>query len=450
MRKSSALHLFGGLVLLVALAMRVASTPSANLSYLLIAGYALLGRAQAIQALAASWLFSMLSLGVAPEATASSIGRYVVLASACVSALVHSNAMPGRGGIRWPVLATLLLGLFLIGHSMLFSPVKDVSVLKAVSWTTAATTLISAWAGLALEEQTLLIKQIFFGFVAIMVASLPLLAMPAGYLTNGTGFQGIMSQPQAFGPSMALLSVLAFCSVLEQRESPWWLLGVAGISLVLVILSEARTGGMALALGLTASVVTFAVVRRRSLGALLPGLRSYRVHLVVFLSLSLALFAAPLLKAVVGDFLAKGTQSSSLTEVYEASRGGLMRKMWDNVEAHPLTGIGFGIASYPEEMIVDRDPFLDLPIGGAIEKGVLPIAVLEEVGGFGFMLVALWISMLLRRAAKLSLSALGVVFTALLLNMGEYTFFSPGGLGMIALIFFGWAAAGRVPRANGV
>jgi hypothetical protein len=53
------------LIPILAMAMRIASTPTANLSYLVIVGYALLGRAQAIQALALSWLFTMLSPGIA-------------------------------------------------------------------------------------------------------------------------------------------------------------------------------------------------------------------------------------------------------------------------------------------------------------------------------------------------------------------------------------------------
>ena len=54
------------LLLGLALAMRIASTPTANLSYLVIAGYALAGRTHAIQALAASWFFTMISPGIAP------------------------------------------------------------------------------------------------------------------------------------------------------------------------------------------------------------------------------------------------------------------------------------------------------------------------------------------------------------------------------------------------
>ena len=118
--------------------------------------------------------------------------------------------------------------------------------------------------------------------------------------------------------------------------------------------------------------------------------------------------------------------------------------MWENIEAQPWRGIGFGLASDPATMVVDRDPILDLPTGATIEKGVMPIAVLEELGAFGFIAVMLWLWMLISRAARGGgMTALAVFYTALLLNMGESVLFSPGGMGLLFLILIGWAASAR-------
>src|SRR5690606_11413311 len=100
---------------------------------------------------------------------------------------------------------TILLGLFFIVHAVLFSSVVDVSVLKAVSWTLAMATLIAAWRGLNDEERIALADRVFRGLTLLMIVSLPLLVLPVGYLRNGTGFQGVLNHPQAFGPTMALL-----------------------------------------------------------------------------------------------------------------------------------------------------------------------------------------------------------------------------------------------------
>src|SRR5690606_34901275 len=207
--------------LLLALAMRLATGPTANLSYAVIAAYALMGRPHLIRALAMSWLFTMLSPGIAPEASIASIGRYLVLFSAAFSAFIHSSMMSRQPRLHTFTFATILLGMFLIGHSFLFSPVMDVSVLKALSWTLAMATLISAWTGLSPLERHQVERQIFQGLALILLLSLPLTVAPLGYLRNGSGFQGILNHPQAFGPTMGLLGAWAAARMLGERKPSW-------------------------------------------------------------------------------------------------------------------------------------------------------------------------------------------------------------------------------------
>lgn len=427
-----------GLVL-TAVALRVASSPTANLSYLLIAAYALSGRAQAIQALALSWFFSMISPGIAADATAAAVGRYAVLACAAVSILLRSGVVLRQLRVSRPVLATLLLGVFLIAHSLLFSPIKDVSVLKALSWTVAAATLLGGWSGMCAGDRDVLARHLFGGLIVLLICSLPLLLLPLGFLRNGTGFQGVLGHPQAFGPTMGLLAAWAGSRVLADSRPSWGLLALFGGCLVLVVLSEARTAGLAVLLGIGLAIVG-QVIARRPLRVFLPGLRSKRVHFAVLISLIAAILAGSTLSDRFGKYMTKRGDASSLMAAYDASRGNLIDTMWANIQEHPWTGIGFGIASYPEEMEVDRDPIFGLPIGGAIEKGVLPVAILEEVGVFGLAAIAVWLWMLSRRAGRgKGMIALAVFFTALLMNMGESVLFSPGGMGLLILILIGWA-----------
>ena len=429
-------------VLLVALLTRLVSAPNANASFLLIAAYAMLGRAQAIHALAFSWLFSMLSPGIAAEATAGLVGRYIVLAAAAVSVFLRSGMMLRNLRVSWPVLATLLLGVSLVVHSLLFSPIPDVSVLKALSWTVAASTILSAWSGLGVVEQNVLARQVFGGLTVLLLCSLPLLELPLGYLVNGTGFQGVLNHPQVFGQTMALLGAWAGSRMLADSTPAWGLVVLFGACLVLVVLSEARAAGIAALLGIVLAAVAGNVLARRSIRSFLPGLRSRRVHLVVAVSLVAAILAGPALPDRLGEYFSKRTDSTNLAEAYDASRGALIEGMWANIQAQPWRGIGFGIASAPGDMVVDRDPILGLPTGAAIEKGVMPLAVLEEVGVFGLLAVLLWLWMLMRRAARGGgMTALAVFGTALLMNLGESVLFSPGGFGMLSLILIGWAAS---------
>jgi len=156
------------------------------------------------------------------------------------------------------------------------------------------------------------------------------------------------------------------------------------------------------------------------------------------------------LESVATNFIAKRNRSNATTllTAYEDSRGFKIDEMWANITAKPLQGIGFGIASEPLMMEIERDPILDLPVSAAVEKGVMPVAVLEEVGLAGFVAVVLWVFMLMRRSARGGLAPVTVGLTALLMNMGEATLFSPGGMGLLSLILIGWAFASSQARGQ--
>jgi hypothetical protein len=430
--------------LAVALALRLASAPTADLSYAVIAAYAFLGRPHAIRALAMSWLFGILSPGIAPEAAGAALGRYAVLFAAAASVFAHSAVQSPSLRLRGFTLATLLLGLFLVVHSLLLSPIADVSLLKSVSWTLAMVTIVSAWSGLSPGSRRRLEGQLFGGIVLVLLVSLPLVALPVGYLTNGTGFQGILNHPQAFGPTMALLGAWAAARMFGEEKPGWLLVGLAGTCLAMVLLSEARTAGLALVGGVALAIIVAPAVAGRSVADMLPGLRSARVWTVLGAVLLGGLVLAPQIAGMVGHYMTKSGRAggSGFAELYDGSRGRIIAAMRDNIAEHPLAGIGFGIASEPETMEVSRDPVFGLPIGASIEKGVVPLMVVEEVGIVGAALVAFWLMWLLRSAARGGVAAFAVCLTALLTNMGEATLFSPGGLGLLLLLLLGWAGAG--------
>lgn len=432
-----------GVAVVSLVVMRIASTPTANLSFFLLAAYALFGRAQAIQALALSWLFTMFNPGIAAETTAVAVGRYAVLLAATASVFLRSWRFRNRIKVRPATLATLLLGLFFVVHSLLFSPMVDVSILKAVSWTLAMSTLIAAWAGLSVGDRDTVVQFIFGGLILVMLVSLPLLLLPVGYLRNGTGFQGVLNHPQAFGPTMALLGAWAAGHLLGEKRPAWLQIALTGICLVLVVLSETRTAGLALLLGLGLAVLLTPGFAGVPIRVALPGLRSKRTFLVAALAIAGVVVAGAKLESAVTNFISKSgrAEAGTLLAAYEGSRGMLIERMWSNITAKPLQGIGFGVASDPLMMEIERDPVFGLPVGAPVEKGVLPVAVLEEVGVIGFFAVFLWVFMLMRRSARGGFVPVAVGLTALLMNMGETTLFSPGGMGMLSLILFGWAFA---------
>lgn len=432
--------------MLLAIGLRLASEATVLASYVTLALYALAGRRQAIEALALSWLFSMLNPGIGGEAGDAALGRYVVLVGVVGSILFHRPSVrivPQMGRLR---MMTIMLGTFFSLHAVLFSPSPDVSILKAVSWTLVITALLTAWAGLSQMEHDVLANRMFRGLVAVMLISLPLIFSPLGYLRNGTGFQGILSHPQSFGPTMALLGVWTIGRMLGENCPPWSLIVLSVTCVALIVLSEARTAAGALVLGLGTALIAVSHLSERSIWELVPALRSGRLLLICAFATIGAIVSATHLGGLVDNFISKSGRAEvqSILEAYELSRGGLIEEMWSNIKERPVSGIGFGIASHPYDMDVLRDSIVGLPVGAAIEKGVMPLAVLEEVGLLGFVLVTAWVVVLLKGCAPGGVAPLGTGITVMFLNMGEATFFSPGGFGLLTLILATWAFSSGV------
>lgn len=419
--------------------LRLASGPTANISYGVVALYALKGREHALQALFLSWLFSMLNGAIAPDASVATIGRYGVLFAAALSMI--RRGVPLAKGDRSLVFLTLSFGGLIIFHSLFFSLMPDVSVLKAISWTLAMTTLLAGWGGLNVEGRERLSQQFFSGLTVVMLASLVLLAWPAAYFAGG-GFMGVLVHSQSFGITMALLGAWAAVRAVALPSPSWALISMIPLCMGLIVLSGTRTAALALVLGAAAAVILGPVISGQHGRQLLPGLRSRRVQLAIFLVLAGTMAAWPTLVEQSNTFIAKNAEVKNIAQAYQMSRGWLIDAMWLNIESDPWKGIGFGIATVPELMVVIRDPLFDLPTSALVEKGVLPVAVLEELGVFGFVLFVAWLWVVMLRCARRGMPALAVFLVIVLLNMGEAILFSAGGMGMLAMILMAWAATG--------
>ena len=70
----------------------------------------------------------------------------------------------------------------------------------------------------------------------------------------------------------------------------------------------------------------------------------------------------------------------------------------------------------------------------------MPLAVIEELGIPGSLLVFVWLWMLIRRSERAGFTSLVVLVTMLALNLGENIFFSPGNMGLILIVLSTWAA----------
>ncbi len=429
-------------VIVTAIALRVISEDTAAIGYVLLTGYAAIGRGQAIYALVLAWLFGALNPGLFPPIENGSVLRYLVMASAVGSILIRAAFV--RDGKRERIIAlTFALGVFLIAHSFLFSSQRQISVLKALLWGVSMTAIVLAWGDLSPGSRYVLARRVFRTLIMVAVVSLPLTLVKEGYLLNGRGLQGILHHPQAFGIVMGLLGAWAIPSWLTDRR-PWWSLPVSALAVGMVVLSGARTGGFAMVIG--ASVMLIVRTRGRVLAILAYVVKARIVLLLVTIGCVLTLTGGVL--QYVEKSGERRADRSTAVELYYRSRGVVIAPMIRNILQDPIVGIGFGVPS-SREYVGKSDNRLGIPTSAAVEKGVMPLAVLEEVGILGLGLVGMWLWMGFRRSIRNGPSAVAVVVTVLAVNLGEAILFSPGGTGLLFMVVMGWAISSSRSGASG-
>jgi hypothetical protein len=438
-RQPSLIDLVTVVFIVGAVALRLAG--ASTLSFLVLALLALLSAPNAILALSLGWLFSSLSPGIAPGGEGGSVGRYLLLIAALLAAMINNLPFFLYGRMPRLAVVSLLIWAFITLHSLLFSPFPDVSVLKALSWAIAVVALLALWSSMPAEQQTLTFHRVYYLLIAVLVLSLPLAGTSVGYLTNGTGLQGILDQPQAFGITAGMVGAIAGGTLLGQSRPPWSTIVIFGLAMLCAILSEARTAGLAMLLGLLIAIIFAPMLSRRPTREMLPGLRSKRVYAIFGTAVIALMAAAPLVMQVAFTYITKSNRADvgNIFEAYDASRGNVIGIMMENIESQLFSGIGFGIASDPRTMAVARDPVLGLPTGAPVEKGVAPLAVVEEIGLLGATLVLYWIVLLFKKGANNGLPQLAILSTLILINFAEAIFFSVGGMGMLAMILMIWA-----------
>ncbi|HQW20547.1 MAG TPA: hypothetical protein PLI90_07735, partial [Rhodocyclaceae bacterium] len=141
----------------------------------------------------------------------------------------------------------------------------------------------------------------------------------------------------------------------------------------------------------------------------------------------------------------KGNEDTGFSESFEGSRGGLVDQSMENFREQPFFGSGFALPSYLDSLEIVYDPVFGLPVSAPIEKGILPVAVLEELGIVGAVCFLWLIFSLVREVArKGQYHMIGLLVSALAINLGEAVLFSPSGFGLLVWLAIGMAVAPSV------
>lgn len=398
--------------------------------FIAITIHSLRGSRQALESMTLLAFLLIVNKAVAPVDI--SAFRWLVLFAAFGRVMWDSFMM---GGKQTPFVAVIILFSISIGFlSLLTSYIPLVSILKITSFALALLTVFMA----AAKTQHLHVhwNRWFTTFAFfVVVASVPLYLMDAGYQRNGVGFQGILTHPQTFGAVMAMFTAFFTGRLLFEGELSKVTLFGAICGWFGIFASLARTALLAVLLGLIAlSVLGYFVVQnwRPQISRALS-LWYVQLGIIAFMAVSVLQFSA--ISESIQDFLTKdaGTDAS-ITESLMSSRSYLINRSMANFRSSPLTGIGFGVPSDFSYGRVQTGAF-GLPVGASVEKGFMPSAVLEETGIVGAILVLIMLTLLFRPLVRVGrIPMFWMASVAVLVNLGEMVFFSVGGMGMLVWI----------------
>lgn len=435
-------------VLLLCVLLRIASGPTADFSYIVIAFYSLRGRRQAIEALTLSFIFTNLNPHLFPSASYSDLLRYFVVATAFVSVFFRrSESNPIRFDSASFILCTF--GLYIIVHSLLFSQYATISLLKSVTWLMTMLTAVFAWKLLSPLDFVVLKNRFWFLLGAVIVCSILVSSMSAAYLPRTNFLRGVLFHSQALGSLASVVAVWALISAFSAKRPSSILLILGLAAAYCVYLSGARTALVAF-LGAMAFALVASFFRPTGSKAFrFPGLKDGRVVTVVLIAMAVSLVQYDrIYSAIVDAFLKYGSdfQGMSFMGAYTESRGDLISEMWSNIIKDPIMGIGFGLPSDLASLNITS--VFGIPIGAPVEKGVTPIAVWEEIGVIGAILFLMWLFAVSLRTLRGGGVQAAVLITIMLINLGEASLMSAGGIGLFQIIVIGWLSSKAESKSN--
>lgn len=244
-----------------------------------------------------------------------------------------------------------------------------------------------------------------------------------------TLFCGVTSQSQALSPLLVCAFAWVACDLLfVEGRFRWPHIALLVLALPLLYLTRSRVA----LLGMTATLALVYFYLPRKL-ALDRRMKMWLGHILLVggVGLIAVVAIAEIRSNAISRWLRKTddvkTDRRSLSEAFTASRQGLIEMCMDDFRQRPLIGMGFQVAEYTQEYARRNKGLI---LSSPIEKGVIPIMILGETGIVGIIVFAIFLLVFYGGCVNKRLYITLVMMLVLLtINLGEATFFSPGGIG---------------------
>lgn len=237
-------------------------------------------------------------------------------------------------------------------------------------------------------------------------------------------FAGLTLHSQMLGPMLTMVICYLLCDMLfvEHRTTKFHALLLI-ISFVFAYMTRSRTALFSLIVAIT--MIGVFTSRRIQLSARVK--RSVHGALALFACVVvIGAIAAEIRSGALTKWLFKGeVGSSSTVNAITSTRLGAIEELTRDFKRNPLIGCGFQVnedsARYNSETFVFSAP---------VEKGLLPLVIIGEGGVLGAMIFILFLIVFYCSCVKMRLYCTLTSFTTMLAtNIGEATFFAPGGVG---------------------
>ena len=243
-------------------------------------------------------------------------------------------------------------------------------------------------------------------------------------------FSGVLRHSQLLAPMTTMFAVWIACDMMFiERRLSWTHAAILLAAPVLLYLTKSRTGLFSLGIGML--LITFYALPR----AALPQKTKSRLTSILLTGcalMGLMAIVAEIRSGSITEWILKWNADGSYgtdntMESIVASRMGLIGSNMYDFSRNPLLGMGFQVVENHRYLYAQGKISL---ISAPIEKGVLPTMVLGEgglLGGFVFSLFIITFYVYFIRKKYVATVTLFTTFLAT--NMGEASFFSPGGHG---------------------
>ncbi len=251
---------------------------------------------------------------------------------------------------------------------------------------------------------------------------------------GATLLSGVTVQSQFLGPMLAFVAAYVVCDMLfiEKKIKPLHLAVLVPIP-VLLYMTRSRTALVAFT-ALVVCLLFYALPRAKMLK---KTKQRIKVLAWFFILILIGFVVHAQMKEQTFSKLVRKTNdtkdSRSLVEAVTSSRRGLIEMTMRDFRMNPVFGMGFQVTEYVALLHKSGQGSL---FSAPVEKGITPLMVLGETGVVGFVAFCAFIAnffIVCNRKGYVMCATM--MFTFLGANMGEATFFSPGGGGGVAWIY---------------